>query len=326
MLTYTSLDTVRQIARHASSLDAMGHHGDADVVDRNVLKAVQRLSANWMTNGYNAVSLGLHSGEPLYVLGTMRSQVNNLQTTVEAQRGAFTPSIQSLAEQLVQNVLAWLDSIQKDLFGAGGTLSGVGASPTSASTTQTATSRTNRRSRIVRLAGAAGTIESNARAALGVMQYLDRKELFPNGPEALRRITQDIQTLIALVLGEVGPESIANQMTINAQEGDAGGNGDGQDPMAAKAEGVRQYLGKGTDVSSANILGGNGQVAAAPVEDREAHIQRYINYMALYGYSAMLDHLRQYEGDIQFIALVKQRAQAVQNNGQQAAQYTGVTP
>lgn len=125
----TAFEVTSRIVRHAARLDAAGHHAEADQADCAVRQVVIRLSANWMTNGWNAIQLGLHGGEPLYLLGTMRVQVNNLLDTVQRQRGYLVPAVQTLAERLVQNALAWLERVQTDQFGAGGALDAIGSRP-----------------------------------------------------------------------------------------------------------------------------------------------------------------------------------------------------
>jgi hypothetical protein len=310
----TAFEVAHRIARYAAKLDAAGHHAEADQADCAVRQVVIRLSANWMTNGWNAIQLGLHGGEPLYLLGTMRVQVTNLLDTVQRQRGYLAPAVQTLAERLVQNVMAWLERVQTDQFGAGGALDTIGSRPPAADIADPAPTPARQgrspNTAPIRIAGAAGMIESNARAALGVMQYLDRQQLFPRGPEALRHITQALNALIALVDGSLPPEAVANQLTANEQARATSPTQEGRVPQQEQVEGVRQSLGNGgTTPAPASAYRSYDQYGQmAPVYNREAHIERYLEYMTQYGYGAMIAHLKQHEGDPAFIYDVKKRA------------------
>ena len=236
------------LLRHASHLDAVGCHAEADFADRAARSAALR--AEQMEEGANVghpVPPVPQPDEPMFQLGAIRDQVASLLDNVRRQQDALTPTARTLAEKLVTDVLGRLTMVEKNLIAAGSRGPSDNAAPSTTSQPAARVSAVHPG----RIAGAAGSIESHTRTALQDMQCLVHPHRFPGGPDALQHITRDLQSLVALFSGRISPEVVANEIAVSKPGQGGRATGSGQTMLADEAEGVRQSLGKGSEVSPA---------------------------------------------------------------------------
>lgn len=184
-------------------------------------KPSRRQGASAIVNGLNAVDYWMHGDDPTYLIGCMRTQIANLwELALHSDLSQAPNNDQKTA------VVTLLKECRDALYGfnpltpQAQSSSGPAPSPADSS----APAQTAGPDRF-RTASSQSEIESNAKAALGAMAYLNDPNLFGQRGQALYAFIQyRLQQAVALMEGSVSlGDVVAERQRLIAQQQQAQG-------------------------------------------------------------------------------------------------------
>ena len=178
----------------------------------------RRLGASALVNGLNAVDYWAHGNDPTYLIGCMRVQVTNLWELAlhsdlpQAPGNDQKTAVVTLFKECRDALYGFNPLTPQSAVGVN-TSSPAYSMPTQAFAQHTPFVPTSSScTRQIRIASTQSQIESNAKAALGAMAYLQDTNLFGSQGQALYAYIQyRLQQAIALMEGSVTLSDVVSE-------------------------------------------------------------------------------------------------------------------